>query len=74
MEDKDKCPGALCSLNICCAENGYKICCCYKGADSLSQRAGWVPCSMECKDYVEKNEDAVVERVKKIMKCKCGNC
>lgn len=74
MEKDDKCPGELSSLNICCAENGYKVMCSYEAKDSLSQRAGWVPTSCCCKDYVEKTDDAVIERVKKIFKCKCGNC
>ena len=74
MEKDDKCPGELSSLNICKAENGYTINCCYESKDSLSQRAGWVPSGCCSKPYVEKTEDAVIERVKKILKCKCGNC
>jgi hypothetical protein len=75
MEDKEKCCGELTHVSLCKAENGWKISCSYKQEETLSQRAGWTPCMpCECKDFVEKTEDAAIERVKKILKCKCGKC
>lgn len=70
MADKEKQPeGELCSLNICCAENGYKICATYEPKEkSLAQRAGWVPTGpCEYKDYVEKTKASVVNRVKELL-------
>jgi hypothetical protein len=65
---EEKC-GEVCHVSICVVENGYKISCQYENKEmSLSQRAGWVPCSMgECKDYVEKTKDAVIKRLKDIL-------
>ena len=63
----EKC-GELCSINICKAENGYKICCCYEDKDmTISKRAGWVPCQMQSKDWVEKTKAAVLKRLEEIM-------
>jgi hypothetical protein len=71
-KEKDKKDmGELCSINICCAENGYKISCCYQSKDSLSARAGWVPTSCCAKDYVAKTKASAVEIVKKVL---AGDC
>jgi hypothetical protein len=66
-EEKKEDLGELCHVSVCKAENGYKISCQYEGEDSLSQRAGWVPRSNTCKDYVEKTKAAVIERLKKVL-------
>lgn len=70
-KEKEKDMGELCSINISCAENGYKVCCCYESKDSLSARAGWVPSSCCTKDYVAKTKAATVEIVKKVL---AGDC
>jgi hypothetical protein len=70
MADKEKkADMELCTLNICRAENGYKVCASYEAKEkSLAQRAGWVPCGpCEYKDYVEKTKAAVVSRVKELL-------
>jgi hypothetical protein len=55
-------------ISLCRAENGWKISCNYESEKSLSQKAGWVPCSMgECKEYVEKTKDAVLKRLKEVL-------
>jgi hypothetical protein len=66
-EDKDKELKDPCHVSICKAENGWKINCCYEGEKSLSQKAGWVPTSMESRDFVEKTKAAVIERLKKVL-------
>ena len=73
MAEKECC-GELRDIHICKVENGFKLCCCYESERSLSQKAGWVPCSpCETKDYVEKTTDAVVKRVKELLNEKhCG--
>jgi hypothetical protein len=64
----DKPKGDLCHLNIKVVENGYEICCQYDAEQSLSQRAGWVPCMPgEHKEYVEKTREAVLKRLKEIL-------
>jgi hypothetical protein len=57
----------VCHVSICVVENGYKISCSYESKESLSQRAGWVPTCMECKDYVEKTKSAVIKRLEEIL-------
>jgi hypothetical protein len=64
--------GELCHISICVAENGYKVSCSYEGKDSLSARAGWVPTSMSCKDFVEKSKKSVVARIEKILDGDCS--
>jgi len=67
MAEKEKCVD-VCNVSICVVENGYKISCIYKSEETLSQRAGWVPCMPgECKDYVEKTKDAVLKRLKEVL-------
>jgi uncharacterized membrane protein len=70
MADKEKKDyyGKLCSINICVAENGFNIRCCYEAEKSLSQRAGWVPCSMgECKEYVAKSKGDLTKKLEEIL-------
>ena len=71
MKKDEKDMGELCGIHVCVAENGYKVSCTFECSDSLSARAGWIPSAMNCKDYVEKSKNAVVERVKKIL---AGDC
>jgi hypothetical protein len=74
-EDEKKCPGELSHISVCRAENGWKIICMYSAKETLSQRAGWTPCApCESKDWVEKTDAALLDRMKKIISCKCGNC
>ena len=55
-------------IRLCRVENGWKISCNYESEQSLSQKAGWVPCSMgEEKCYVEKTKDAVIKRLKEVL-------
>ena len=68
-DEKKECCGEFCSLNVRCAENGYEICCYYKSEETLSQKAGWVPCCpQESKDWVEKTPEATAKRVLEILK------
>jgi hypothetical protein len=70
--EKEKDKGELCHISICVAENGYKISCSYEDGSSLSARAGWVPTSMSCKDFVEKSKKSVVARIEKILDGDCS--
>jgi hypothetical protein len=72
-EKKAECYGDLRSIHVRCAENGYEICCNYNSEQTLSQKAGWVPCCpSESKDYVEKTPEAAAKQFLEILKHK--NC
>jgi hypothetical protein len=67
MAEKEKL-GELCGISLCKAENGWKICCTYEDSEmTVSKRAGWVPCQMQSKDYVEKTKAAVLKRLEEVM-------
>ena len=68
MAEKEYKSSDLCHIMIEKVENGYKDCCQYDSEQSLSQKAGWVPCApYERKEYVEKTKDAVLKRLKEIL-------
>jgi|HubBroStandDraft_5_1064220.scaffolds.fasta_scaffold1691084_1 hypothetical protein len=63
----EKPKGEICYFSARKVDNGWSISFTYENKDqTLSQRAGWVPCSPcgECKEFVEKTKDAVIKRIK----------
>lgn len=68
MADEKEKKGECTNINICKAKNGYKINCFYECEKTLSQRAGWAPCSpCETEDWVEKTKEAVIKRLEEIL-------
>lgn len=69
-DNKEEKMGDVCHIDICVVENGYKIKVCHESKEqSLGVRAGWYPQPyVEPKCYVEKTKDAVVKRVKELLK------
>jgi hypothetical protein len=66
-DEKEK-KGECSHISICRAKNGFKVCCSYECEKTLSQRAGWAPCSpCETEDYVEKTKEAVIKRLEEIL-------
>ena len=67
-ETKEK-KSELCHIDICCAENGYTLTCCYDAEEqTLSQKAGWVPYSPgESKKYVAKTKADLIKQLENIL-------
>jgi len=64
---EEKC-GELCTISMRKVENGWNLCCCYEDDEmTISKRAGWVPCQMKSKEWVEKTKAAVLKRLEEIM-------
>ena len=71
MAEKDHKGEVLTCINIDIAKNGYEVRCSYqKEKKTLSQRAGWVPCSdgwQEPDKYIAKTKKELVEQLNKVL-------
>ena len=58
----------LTNISIDVAENGFEIRACYEPKKTLSQKAGWIPCSYEePKKHVATSEAELYAQLKKII-------
>ena len=69
MAEKEEKLGEVKHIEICRAENGWKIKVCHESKDvSLGVKAGWYPAPyVEPKCFVEKTSEAVVKRIKELL-------